>query len=49
MVAAQHVSFLIADFSGDELGDDATALCVDWHGGPPRDRATASGADRLGS
>ena len=28
-----------------ELADDATVLCVDWHGGHGRDRDTAHGAD----
>jgi serine phosphatase RsbU (regulator of sigma subunit) len=33
------------DASGGRLEDDATALCLDWHGGPPRDRISAAGAD----
>ena len=28
-----------------ELKDDAAALCLDWHGGAPRERTTDSGAD----
>jgi hypothetical protein len=28
--------------SGGQLRDDATALCLDWHGGPPRDRDATS-------
>jgi len=32
--------------SGGQLRDDATALFLDWHGGPPRDRDAASGANR---
>ena len=43
--AVQHVIQAAMRASGDELGDDATALCLDWHGGPPRDRETDSGAD----
>jgi serine phosphatase RsbU (regulator of sigma subunit) len=31
--------------SGGHLEDDATALCLDWHGGPPRERRAAGGAD----
>jgi serine/threonine protein phosphatase PrpC len=31
--------------AGGELEDDATALCFDWHGGPPRERETSAGAD----
>lgn len=30
--------------TGDRLRDDATALCLDWYGGPPRDRETSGGA-----
>jgi serine phosphatase RsbU (regulator of sigma subunit) len=29
-----------------ELSDDATVLCVDWHGGHGRDRDTAHGAEQ---
>ena len=35
--------------AGGSLTDDATALCLDWHGGPPRDRQADSGADRRGA
>jgi hypothetical protein len=31
---------------GGELRDDATVLCLDWHGGPPRLREATAGADR---
>jgi serine phosphatase RsbU (regulator of sigma subunit) len=31
--------------SGGRLEDDATAMCFDWHGGPPRERETLDGAD----
>jgi hypothetical protein len=43
--AVQHVIQAAMRASGDELGDDATALCIDWHGGPPRDREASAGAD----
>jgi serine phosphatase RsbU (regulator of sigma subunit) len=43
--AVQHVIQAAMRASGDELGDDATALCLDWHGGPPRERETGSGAN----
>ncbi len=43
--AVQHLAQVILDATGDTLKDDATALCFDWHGGPPRDRTTDSGAD----
>lgn len=34
--------------SGGQLQDDATALCFDWYGGPPRDRQSDAGADHAG-
>ena len=43
--AVQLVIKAAIEASGDELGDDATALCLDWHGGPRRERQTDSGAD----
>jgi serine phosphatase RsbU (regulator of sigma subunit) len=33
--------------TGGDLRDDATVVCLDWHGGPPRRRVSASGADLL--
>jgi hypothetical protein len=44
--AVQHLTRAVLQASGGELRDDATALCLDWHGGPPRDRDATSGADR---
>ena len=44
--AVQHVVLALLEAADGELRDDATAMCVDWHGGPPRERATDSGADR---
>lgn len=32
--------------TGDTLSDDATVLCLDWHGGHGRDRGSVHGADR---
>jgi serine phosphatase RsbU (regulator of sigma subunit) len=32
--------------TGGNLLDDATMVCLDWYGGPPRGRTTAFGADR---
>ena len=32
--------------TGDELSDDATILCLDWHGGHGRDRRSHHGADQ---
>lgn len=31
--------------TGSHLRDDATMVCLDWYGGPPRRRNSASGAD----
>jgi serine phosphatase RsbU (regulator of sigma subunit) len=43
--AAQLVIKAAMRASGDGLGDDATALCLDWHGGPLRERRTDAGAN----
>jgi hypothetical protein len=44
--AVQHLTQAVLQASGGRLRDDATALCLDWHGGPPRDRDATSGANR---
>jgi serine/threonine protein phosphatase PrpC len=31
--------------TGGDLRDDATMVCLDWYGGPPRGRNTEQGAD----
>jgi serine phosphatase RsbU (regulator of sigma subunit) len=31
--------------TGGDLRDDATMICLDWYGGPPRGRRTEQGAD----
>jgi serine phosphatase RsbU (regulator of sigma subunit) len=31
--------------TGGHLRDDATMVCLDWYGGPPRDRTAEQGAD----
>ena len=31
--------------TGGDLRDDATMVCLDWYGGPPRGRVTEQGAD----
>jgi serine phosphatase RsbU (regulator of sigma subunit) len=31
--------------TGGDLRDDATMVCLDWYGGPPRRRASENGAD----
>jgi serine phosphatase RsbU (regulator of sigma subunit) len=44
--AVQYLMSAVLEASGGELQDDATALCVDWHGGPERDRDSAAGSNR---
>src|SRR4029453_2200611 len=46
--AVQHLTEAVLQASGAELRDDARALCLDWNGGPPRDRDATSGANRAG-
>jgi serine phosphatase RsbU (regulator of sigma subunit) len=46
--AVQHLTQAVLQASGGQLRDDATALCLDWHGGAPRDRHASSGADHAG-
>ncbi len=43
--AVQHLIQGAVRASGGELEDDATAMCFDWHGGPPRERESESGAN----
>jgi serine phosphatase RsbU (regulator of sigma subunit) len=44
--AVQELTRAVVAACGGELRDDATMLCLDWHGGPPRDRDARAGADR---
>jgi serine phosphatase RsbU (regulator of sigma subunit) len=44
--AVQHLIQAILHATDGALHDDATALCLDWHGGPLRKRRTDSGADQ---
>src|SRR3954451_12177820 len=43
--AVQHLTQIILDTAGGTLEDDATAMCFDWHGGPPQHRTTDAGSD----
>ena len=43
--AVQHLVQAVLRETGGTLKDDATVLCLDWHGGPVRERTTSSGAD----
>ena len=47
--AVQHVVLALLKAADCELKDDATAMCVDWRGGPPRGRESDSGADQAAS
>jgi hypothetical protein len=31
--------------TGGDLRDDATMVCLDWYGGPPRGRTTEQGSE----
>jgi serine phosphatase RsbU (regulator of sigma subunit) len=44
--AVQHLTQEVLRANRGELRDDATALCLDWEGGVPRDRDSDSGANR---
>lgn len=43
--AVQHLIKAVLKGTGGHLKDDATVMCLDWHGGPPRSRISDSGAD----
>lgn len=44
--AVQELTSVVVTACGGDLRDDATVLCLDWHGGPPRDRDSSAGTDR---
>ena len=43
--AVQHLIRAVLKGTGGQLKDDAAVMCLDWHGGSPRLRASDSGAD----
>ena len=43
--AVQHLTHAVLAATGRDLKDDATAMCLDWHGGAPRERSTDSGSN----
>jgi serine phosphatase RsbU (regulator of sigma subunit) len=43
--AIQYLTHAVLDAVGGELRDDATSLCLDWHGGVQGDRVTHAGAE----
>src|SRR4051794_9740953 len=44
--AVQALTQAVVTACGGDPRDDATVLCVDWHGGPTGERDASSGADR---
>ena len=44
--AVQALTQAVVTACGGELRDDATVMCVDWHGGPTGERDASSGADQ---
>ena len=44
--AVQHLIRAVLKGTGGQLKDNAAVMCLDWHGGSPRLRASDSGADR---
>jgi hypothetical protein len=43
--AVQHLIRAVREATGGKLRDDASVMCVDWLGGPPRLRTSDAGAD----
>lgn len=43
--AVQHLVQSVVRLTEGDLKDDATVMCLDWHGGPERERSTDSGAN----
>ena len=43
--AVQYLVHNLLEATDGALEDDATVMCLDWHGGPPRERLTDSGAN----
>jgi serine phosphatase RsbU (regulator of sigma subunit) len=44
--AVRALADRVLEETGDELKDDATVLCLDWHGGHGRDRDSHHGAEQ---
>ena len=43
--AVRMMADRVLEATGDALNDDATVLCLDWHGGHGQDRASLHGAE----
>jgi serine phosphatase RsbU (regulator of sigma subunit) len=41
----QELGAAVLRATGGDLRDDATMVCLDWYGGPPRRSASVHGAD----
>lgn len=44
--AVRALADLVLEATGNTLSDDATVLCLDWHGGHGRDRDSEHGAEK---
>jgi serine phosphatase RsbU (regulator of sigma subunit) len=44
--AVRALADRVLEATGHELSDDATVLCLDWHGGHGRDRNSHHGAEQ---
>ena len=45
--AVQQVIHALLKLTGGGVKDDASVLCLDWHGGPPRDRLRCQRVTRV--
>lgn len=43
--AVQHIIRAVLELTDGKLQDDATIMCLDWHGGPPRSRISDAGTN----
>ena len=43
--AIQHLTRAVLEAFRGDLPDDATSLCIDWHGGAQGDRISHAGAE----
>ena len=43
--AVQHLARAVLEATDGDLKDDATVMCLDWHGGRPRERSADAGAN----
>jgi serine phosphatase RsbU (regulator of sigma subunit) len=44
--AVRALADVVLDATGHALSDDATVMCLDWHGGHGRDRNSVNGAEK---